>query len=466
MATKKIYAVIDVETTGGRAARERITEIAIVLFDGEKILDTFSSLLNPERVIPYNITQLTGITQEMVEEAPKFYEVAKQIVEMTEGAIFVAHNARFDYSFIREEFKRLGYNYSRRQLCTVRLCRKTFPGLRSYSLGKLTQYFGIAMDRRHRALDDTLATVELLKVILQKQNSDSAVNELVNMGIRATNLPENISLERLHQLPEACGVYYFHDQFNKLLYVGKSINIKKRVMQHFANKNKKGHQLQQQVHDISYEITGSELVALLQESHEIKQYHPPINRAQRQRVFQYVIHYYANEQGYFCLDIAKAGKLKKKKLNVLREYPTILSAKTALNRIIETFELCQSYCNVDHIGRPCFYYHLHKCRGACIGEELPLVYNERIMEAVASLGTEFDDNFFILDKGRNPQERAVVLVENGAYQGFGYVDEEGMSGGVEELRDAIQPFQHNPDTVRIIRHFLLRNEQRLEIIRF
>ena len=231
---KKRYAVIDVETTGGRANRERITEIAIVLHDGEKIVDTFSSLVNPERVIPYNITQLTGITQEMVEEAPKFYEIARKIVEMTEGAIFVAHNVRFDYSFIREEFKRLGYIYSRRQLCTIRLARKAFPGLRSYSLGNLIKHFDIQVNARHRALDDTLATVEILERILQQESSEADVNYLVNMGIRANNLPDNVSLEKLHALPEECGVYYFHDQHGHIIYVGKSINIKKRVMQTFC----------------------------------------------------------------------------------------------------------------------------------------------------------------------------------------------------------------------------------------
>ena len=220
------------------------------------------------------------------------------------------------------------------------------------------------------------------------------------------------------------------------------------------------------MHDISYEITGSELVALLHESHEIKQLHPSVNRAQRQRSFQHVIHYYLNEQGYYCLDIMKAGKQKRKTLNVLREFPTLLSAKSALNRILEQYELCQTYCNIDHTGRPCFYYHIHKCQGACIEKEAPQSYNDRVMEAVSTLGAEFDENFFILDKGRTAEERAVVLVENGAYQGFGFVDEESLSGNLDELRDAIKPHQHNPDTSRIIRHFVYKYEKNLEIIRF
>lgn len=156
-----MYAIIDVETTGGVARYERITEIAIVLHDGERVIDTFSTLLNPEKSIPWQITQITGITDEMVVNAPKFFEVAKQIVQLTEGKIFVAHNVNFDYSFVREEFARLGYEFQRRQLCTVRLSRKVFPGLASYSLSNLKKHFHIHAEKSHRALDDTLATTRL-----------------------------------------------------------------------------------------------------------------------------------------------------------------------------------------------------------------------------------------------------------------------------------------------------------------
>ncbi|MBL7774766.1 MAG: 3'-5' exonuclease, partial [Saprospiraceae bacterium] len=183
------YAIIDVETTGGAARYERITEIAIVLHDGEQVLDSFSTLINPERSIPWNITQITGITDEMVAHAPKFYEVAKQIVEWTEGAIFVAHNVSFDYNFVREEFARLGYTFTRKQLCTVRLSRKVFPGLPSYSLSNLKQYFGIQAEKSHRALDDTLATVQVFERILAAQAGSDQVKSLVNHGVRETKLP-------------------------------------------------------------------------------------------------------------------------------------------------------------------------------------------------------------------------------------------------------------------------------------
>lgn len=465
--SKKTYAIIDIETTGGRANRDRITEIGIAVHDGEQVIDQFESLINPERTIPYNITKLTGITQEMVEDAPKFFEVAKKIVEMTQGCVFVAHNVRFDYNFIREEFKRLGYTFSRRQLCTVRLSRKTFPGLKSYSLGNLIKHFNISVKDRHRAMADVMATVEVLERIFETENSNKEAEHMINLGIKETQLPENISLDQLHDLPEDCGVYYFHDLNGEIIYIGKSINIKKRAMQHFTNKTRKGDKLAQSVADISYEITGSELVALLKESHEIKEYHPRINRAQRVRNFQYVLHSYYNEAGYLCIDQTKANAAKRKKLNILREYPSLISAKVGLNRIIEHYELCERYCNVDHLGKPCFNYHLKKCHGACVGDESPEDYNNRVKEATGILEKDFNDNFVILDEGRSPEESAVVLVESGRYCGYGFIDKTEAVSNIDFFREAVKPFHHNTETSRIIRSFIEGDKKKkLKIIRF
>ena len=241
---KKKYAIIDIETTGGRADREKITEIAIILHDGEKILDKWETLINPERAIPYNITQITGITDRMVADAPKFFQVAKKIVEMTEGAIFVAHNVRFDYGFIREEFRRLGFTYMRKQLCTVRLSRKAFPGIKSYALGNLIKHFGIKVNARHRAMADTAATVEILEMIFQKEKSEDDVLDMINLGVKESKLPANITMEKLHELPEETGVYYFLNKKGKVIYVGKSINIKKRIIEHFTSKTDKAYKLQ------------------------------------------------------------------------------------------------------------------------------------------------------------------------------------------------------------------------------
>ncbi len=456
---KKLYAIVDLETTGAKSDRDRITEIAIALHDGERVIDTFESLINPERAIPYNITKITGITQEMVEEAPKFYEVAKTVVEMTEGAVFVAHNVRFDYGFLRAEFKRLGFSYTRKQLCTVRLSRQAFPWIGAYSLAKLIKYFKIKVSDRHRAMADVMATVEVFERILDmEEGPDDAIDQMINRGVKESRLPANISLPKLHELPEECGVYYFHDRHGEVIYVGKSINIKSRIMQHFADESRKGAKIAAGVHDISYELTGSELVALLLESDEIKNLRPKINRAQRARSFPYIIHHYENEAGYQCLDIAKVRKNQKKDFRVLREFSKLTGAKGALNRLLEQYELCQKYCHVDQISTPCFYYHINKCRGACIEEEDPETYNERVQRAIEAINIDFGYDFIAYDKGRHAEEKAVILVENGQYQGYGYIDLNDSSGQAHEVREAISPRAHNPEVARIILQYLQKKK--------
>ena len=453
----KLFAIIDIETTGGRAAHHKITEIAIVLHDGEKVVDQYETLINPERPIPYGITEITGITNEMVAEAPRFFEVAKKIVQMTEGAIFVAHNVRFDYSFVQEEFRRLGYTYTRKALCTVRLSRKAFPGLRSYSLSNLIRHFGLNVGARHRAMGDTMATVDLFERILKTKNTDENIRQMVNLGVKESLLPSSFSMEKIHALPESCGIYYFHDEGGNVVYVGKSLNIKKRVAEHFKVKTEKARKLQQAAHDVSYEITGSELVALLMESHEIKRLRPPVNRAQKVRQFPYVIHAFENEEGYLCFEVKKTTLKTRKNLRVVATYPKQENAKSWLRGVQKGFELCLKHCHLETKNGPCFDYHLSQCHGACIGEEDPDTYNERAEEAMAALDENFlQPNFFLLDKGRSTDENAVVLVEDGEYQGYGFVEKEGLTGQLDELRDAVKWQEHNPEVMRILQGFLAK----------
>jgi len=451
---KKEYTIIDIETTGGRASRDKITEIAIIRHDGEKIIQTFETLINPECYIPYGITQLTGISQEMVADAPKFYEVAKEIVELTEGAVFVAHNVRFDYTFIREEFQRLGYTFSRRQLCTVRLTRQAFPGLRSYSLENLIRHFQIQVDARHRAMADAKATTELFEMILDKKENHETADKIINLGIKASKLPNDITLEQIHALPEACGVYYFHDNDGNVVYVGKSINIKKRIAEHFADMTEKGTKLQKRVWDISYELTGSELVALLLESHEIKRLAPAINRAQRMRNFPFVIYYYYNEAGYLCFDATKVLSKDRKRYKIIAEYPKLSRAKGHISRMLTEHELCARYCHLQPSQSACFNYHIKKCHGACIELEEVESYNARAEEVKERLSTVFEEDFLLVERGRTSEEISIVLVENGSYAGYGYAAEEDAQQGLTALRDVIKPFPGNPETTKIIQRFL------------
>jgi DNA polymerase-3 subunit epsilon len=464
--TKSVkYAIIDVETTGGTAERERITEIAIVLHDGIKIMETFTSLVNPERTIPYNITQITGITQEMVENAPKFYEIAKKIVEITQDAIFVAHNVRFDYSFVREEFRRLGYTFVRKQLCTVRLTRQAFPDLGSYSLGNLIIHFGIEVSARHRALADTLATTYIFERILDLEQGVTVVSDMINRGIKEANLPKNISLDRLHDLPELCGIYYMYDDAGSIIYIGKSINIQKRIFEHFTDKTEKGLKLFNSVHDISYEVTGSELVALLLESAEIKKHLPRINRAQKKVHFPYVIFQYVNEKGYCGFQVAAVTALARKKLTVVAEFATLHDAKSRLKRAASDFNLCHKLCHLEYTESACFHYSIKSCLGACIGEEVAAIYNERAEQAIERMSLLLEGNFFIMEQGRTPTEKAVILVEEGKYCGFGYIEPDGKML-VEDVKEAVLYQKSNPDTAKIIRQYLGTAKKEVKLVHF
>ena len=445
-----MYAIIDVETTGGTARFERITEIAIVVHDGDKVVDTFSTLLNPERSIPWQITQLTGITDQMVAQAPKFFEVAKKIVQMTEGKIFVAHNVNFDYSFVREEFMRLGYDFQRRQLCTVRLARKVFPGLPSYSLSNLKKHFEIHADKSHRALDDTLATTRLFELILAEQDGRGKIRTLVNHGVKETKLPPAITLERLHEVPEQCGVYYFHDAKGHVLYVGKSLNIRKRLFEHFADQSPKGEKLRTGVADVSWEVTGSELVALLFESAEIKRLQPPVNRAQRTRQFSGAIYAYTDLNGYKCLIFGKKTAKNNKNLELIAEYPKPDNARNHLQAMVYQHELCHRLTHLDASEHACFHYKIKKCLGACIGEEPVESYNERVEAALMHVSKKLSGNFFFVERGRSDAEVAIIGVRNGKFIGYGFMDADEGDQTVSSLMDSLHlPFA-DPDAPRII----------------
>lgn len=449
------FAVIDVETTGGTARFERITEIAIVLHDGAQVLDTFSTLINPERSIPWNITQITGITDEMVAQAPRFFEVAKQIVEMTEGAVFVAHNVQFDYSFLREEFARLGFSFQRKQLCTVRLSRQAFPGLPSYSLSNLKRHFGIEAKRSHRALDDALATTRLFERVLATQNGTEKIKDLVNQGIKEAKLPPGITLERLEALPETCGVYYLHDDQGTVIYVGKSINIRKRLFEHFADATPKGEKLRAGVADISYEETGSELVALLLESAEIKRYQPRINRALRVKAFNACIFAYTDPRGYRCLTIGKRTAKNAGQLEIVAEYPKLDHARAHLHSLARQFELCEKLCSLDFREQACFYHSIKKCQGACIGQEPPESYNERVETAFQYLHRGLEGSFLVLDRGRHDAECALIGVRAGAFCGYIFVEQTDLARiDPPDLLNDLQPPGSDPDAARIIRGFL------------
>ena len=231
-----MYSILDVETTGGKYNEEGITEIAIYRFDGEKIVDQFISLINPEIPIQPFVQQLTGINNKMLTNAPKFFQIAKRILEITDNSILVAHNSSFDYRMLKIEFDRLGYMFNISQLCTVKLSKKIIPNLDSYKLGNLVKSLGIPISNRHRASGDALATVELFKLLILKDKEKIIVNSLIT----ETKVSSKNKWQKLiNKLPNDVGIYYFHDENGKIIYIGKSNNLKNRVNQHLTGKSKK-----------------------------------------------------------------------------------------------------------------------------------------------------------------------------------------------------------------------------------
>ncbi len=449
-----MFAIVDIETTGGRASDEKITEIAVYVHDGEKIVEEFSTLVNPERFIPSFITRLTGIDNEMVKNAPKFYEVAKKIVEITEGKTFVAHNAQFDYSFLREEFKSLGFTFSRDYVCTVKLSRKLIPGFRSYSLGNLCDSLGIKIEGRHRATGDALATVKLFEILLKNDREDHISKSIRNDYLNV-RFPEHFDRKIIEKLPEATGIYYLHNQDGTVVYIGKSNNIRKRVLTHFSNKaNHKAIEMRNTIRDVSFEMTGNELIALLLESDEIKKYLPVFNRALRHSLFNYGIFQSMNKGGYITL---KAGKILRGMQPIITAH-SVDEARETLEKKINQYTLCQKLCGLYDIEYACFHFSINQCNGACIGREAPEEYNKRVMKAIESLDY-MHRNFLIVGSGRNHEERSVVSVENGKYLGFGFFNPDFVSPEVETLREIISSKQDNRDAHRIIRRHLLQNKQ-------
>ena len=433
-----MFAVLDIETTGLSPAREKITEIALFLHDGRQVVEEYATLINPEKKIPYRITQLTGINNQMVAGAPKFYEVARKIVELTEGTVLVGHNVRFDYGFLRQEFLRLGFDFQRETLDTVRWSRKLIPGMPSYSLGKLCPRLGIDNQARHRAAGDALVTVKLFELLL------SMDPEIVDTKQKPVARELNRSLTE--SLPRKTGVYYFYDKDGELIYVGKSVNIRERVLSHLNNHlDKKEQEMKNRLHEVRYKETGSELVALLLESAEIKKHKPLFNRAQRRTFFNYGLYSFYDDNGYLNL---KPGRILED-VTPLYTYGSLHEGKEHLTQLCEKFGLCQKLTGLSRGKGPCFDYRIHRCRGACIGEEPAETYNERVEKAISNYHFEQQD-FILVDEGRHNDEKAVVRVKNGKYEGFGFVPVEVLDRPGDLLDDYIEPRQDNKEVRRLI----------------
>lgn len=438
---KTEYAIVDIETTGGNASGSRITEIAVIVHNGEKVIERWETLVNPQKEIPLAIFALTGITNEMVRDAPIFDDISEKVFELLSDRIFVAHNVNFDYSFVRHELELSGFRWTAKKLCTVRAARKIRPGLSSYSLGKLCHSLDIPLENRHRAGGDAEATAILFSRLLE-WDGEGVMAKMIKKTAQDQRLPPNLPPEDFEQLPEKPGVYYFYNQQKKVVYVGKAVNIKKRVASHFS-----GHAITPQrqhflrdIHGISFEVCATELMALLLECNEIKKLWPTYNRALKRFESHYGLYEYEARNGYRYLAVGKLAKNQ----SCLEVFNSEYEGVQALRSLAVQFD-------IDH--RFCVYGA--QADGGLFRQpdlsDLPGVedHNRQVEQALAFL-QDSRPSFAIFDKGRSADERSCIWVENGHFYGMGYFASDIGFAHPSEVRDYVTPYKSNHYIMQLI----------------
>lgn len=416
-----MYAIVDIETTGGFATNNGITEIAIVLHNGQSVEGIYETLIHPGRPIPRYITALTGIHDQLVADAPRFELIADKVYQLLKDRIFVAHNVNFDYSFLKANLDHCGYSWNVRKLCTVRLARKIFPGLPSYSLGNLCRSLAIGLENRHRAGGDAMATAALFTRLMEA-DSDGTVNKMLRGKNADQYLPPHVPREQIEALPGLPGVYYFENQKKEVVYVGKAINLSKRVRSHFSNNdgNKRKQELLRQVYHIRFQVCSSELMALILESQEIRKIWPLFNRSQKKYHHRFGLYTYTDTRGYLQL---------------------VIDTRRLHLPAIHTFNALQE--GQGYIRR--LKQNLHEY--GAFSEMVPAPveeYNQKLQEVIRSFQEELPSFVLLENKQLLEDGRQAYLMERGKFYGMGNIKEPG--NGPESLdawKQLIQPSSDN-----------------------
>lgn len=447
-----MYAIVDIETTGGYAANNRITEIAIFIHDGNSIVEEYSSLVNPERSIPGYITGLTGISDKTVEGAPTFKEIASEVHGILKDKIFVAHNVHFDYSFVKKQLDEAGHTFNSRKLCTVRLSRRLIPGLSSYGLGNLAKSLGVEIHDRHRAGGDAGATAKIFHHLLQRDDS-GVIAEFLKRDSRETKLPPNLPAEDFHNLPELPGVYYFLNKSSEVIYVGKAINIKKRIAGHFSGVGTTwgNTHIRNEICHITFELTGNELIAFLLEAEEIKRLWPRYNKAQKSFSTPWNLIKYMDGNGYQRLVLNKNSR----GIQPVLSFHTHAEAWAFTLEFINQYNLCPKLCGIQKTEGACFDYRADKCLGACCEKEDPAAYNKRLEEAFKNNQNEMR-SYIITGIGREEEEDSFILVDEGEYKGFGFIPSDYTIQEKSEFYNFLTPCRETRDSMQILNSFIRR----------
>lgn len=446
------YAIVDIETTGGNATYSRITEIAIIIYDGTKIIDRWESLVNPQQHISPAIFALTGIDNETVRDAPTFDAISKTVFEMLEGRIFVAHNVNFDFSFVRHELENAGINWTATKLCTVRAARKIKPGLPSYSLGRLCNSLNIVLENRHRAGGDADATAILLSQLLACDDTGE-IDKMVRKTAQDQRLPPHLPPEDFAALPEHAGVYYFYNEYKKVIYVGKAVNLKKRVASHFT-----GHKITPQrqhflgeIHSISFEVCATELMALILECTEIKQLWPVHNRALKRYEPKCGLLVYEARNGYQYLAVGNIVKNQ----TCIETFSTPSEAIALLRELALQFDIDYRFCKYGSPGEGENQYSIST-------GEMPEIdfHNTQVQKAI-DFYMNSRPTYAIIDKGRAKEELSCVFIEKGKLRGMGYIPTDIAITMISEVKDHIDLYASNQYLMNLINNYVLKNPSKI-----
>ncbi len=416
------FAIVDIETTGGFASSNAITEIAIILHNGREEEGRYSSLVNPGITIPRHITALTGISNEMVVNAPGFQELAPMVYQLLQNRIFVAHNVNFDFSFVQHQLSACGFPLRVKKICTVRMARQIFPGLPSYSLGNLCRSLSIPLTNRHRAEGDASATSLLLEKMITA-DPDNKFISIAKAKHAEQFLPPHLSLEELEQLPNGPGVYYFESAKKEVLYVGKAVNLQKRVRTHFSNndKGKRKQELLRQVYHIRYTPCASELMALILESQEIRKLWPPFNRSQKKYHHRYGLYCFENRNGKLQLIIEK----KKNNLPAIYTFNLLQEGHQFIRRVKESMEV----------------QDLQVEQGS---DDLVKLYNYQLNQTIESLRRKYPSTAIVEKDYYQPNRYAVYLMEKGQFYGMGYMENPyEIDSQVDKWKEKLSPSPDN-----------------------
>ena len=442
-----MYAILDIETTGGKYDEEGITEIAIYRFDGDNIVDQFSSLINPEIEIQPFVVKLTGINKKMLRNAPKFFEVAKRIVEITDNSILVAHNAEFDYRILQTEFRRLSFSFERKTLCTLNLSRILLPEQPSFSLGKLVRNLGIPFTNEHRAHGDAKVTLKLFQLLLDKDIKKNILKKNIE-NLNPNKTPSKY-LEIIDKLPSEIGVYYIYNQKNNIIYIGQSNNIKKRVLSHLTLNKEKDKDIKKEIYSVKFALTGGELISLLKEQNEIKVNKPIFNKRKDFRLFPMGIRIDSSLK-YPNIIIEQI----KKNQEYLSVYKTIREAKAAVIEFRSEFGICIQQTSLMNEEKICSNYDLKKCNDPCAEIESVESYRNKIKFLTKSFSYPYK-NFLLIDKGRENGEFSFVYIKNDRFLGYGYFELNQQIKTNYQINSRLISIENSLDTQKLVLNFLL-----------